>query len=495
MLEECILEDKQEKYHCRIPSDRNSYLADINSSHDNHIRGDMKTLWERFFDEETGIGTALTTLFYRRSYQETSRFLQQSQWWSNEQITAYQRDQLRALLDHAYRHVPYYTTLFDTYGIKPQDIRTPEDFQKIPFLTKELVQHHTKDLKATNYTPSQFEYTLTGGSTGFPLHFYVEKGVWYARHLAYIKTLLERADCHPLDPSVLLTGNIKPFEYRPFSHTLVLSSFSLTPENLQRYINKIQRLHPHYFMGYPSALTILATYMKKNAVSLDRVRALFCYGETLYDWQREFLEDVFHCRVHTQYGHREQCVLAGTCEKSNQYHVFPEYGFVELIDEQGNQVTTEGGRGEIVATGFHTGIFPFIRYRTGDLAVYTTHPCPCGRQGPRFQSIEGRVQDFVLSKTNRLVPFMGIHHLIARSTENVLECQLYQDHIGDIVVRIVPSENYSGIDERRIREGFSERFGEEFNLLITSVETIPRTPRGKYPFLVQKLSISFRSQL
>jgi phenylacetate-CoA ligase len=453
----------------------------------------MKTLWERLFDEETGIGIALTTLFYRRPYQDTYRFLQRSQWWTQDQIAKYQWDQLTALLDHAYRHVPYYTALFDSRGLKPQDIHTLEAFQKIPFLTKELVQQHTDELKATNYRPSQFEYTLTGGSTGFPLHFYVEKGVWYARHLAYIKTLLERADCHPHDPSVLITGSIKPFEYRLSSNTIVLSSFSLTPENLKRYLKKIKKLHPRYLMGYPSALTILATYMKTNAISLEGVQALFCYGETIYDWQREFLEDVFHCRIHGQYGHREQCVLAGTCEKSDQYHVFPEYGFVELIDEQGNQVTTEGARGEIVATGFHTGIFPFIRYKTGDIAVYTQQPCPCGRHAQRLQSIEGRVQDFVISNTNRLVPFMGIHHLIARSTENVRECQLYQDRIGEIVVHIVRSDAYSADDERRIREGFSQRFGEEFILSITPVETIPRTSRGKYPFLIQKLPVNFHS--
>jgi phenylacetate-CoA ligase len=451
----------------------------------------MRTLWERLFNEDSGIGTALTTVFYRRPYQDTYRFLQHSQWWTAQQIRSYQWQQLTALLHHAYLHVPYYTSLFDSSGVRPQDIHSLKEFQQIPFLTKELVQQHLEELKARNYKPSQFEYTLTGGSTGFPLHFYVEKGVWYARHLAYIRTLLERAGCRSLDPSVLITGSIKPMEYRPFQKTLVLSSFSLTPENLQRYIKKIRHLHPRYLMGYPSAMTILAAYMKNNAIILEGVHAIFCYGETIDEWQREFLEEVFHCRVHAQYGHREQSVLAGTCEKNNRYHIFPEYGFVELVDAEGRPVTAEGARGEIVATGFHTGIFPFIRYKTGDVAVYTAQPCSCGRQSMLLEKIEGRIQDFVLSKTNRLVPFMGIHHLVASATENVKECQLYQDHAGTLELRIVRTEKYTKEDEQQIRQSFHQRFGDEFSISCSYVESIPRTPRGKYPFLIQKLPIRF----
>ena len=125
------------------------------------------------------------------------------------------------------------------------------------------------------------------------------------------------------------------------------------------------------------------------------------------------------------------------------------------------------------------------------MAVYTSRQCPCGRQSPLLQSIEGRVQDFVISKTHRLVPFMGIHHLVASSTENVKECQLYQDHEGDIVVRIVQTERFSSEDEQRITHGFFERFGNEFTISLAFVDSIPRTSRGKYPFLIQKLPIHF----
>jgi phenylacetate-CoA ligase len=451
----------------------------------------MHKLWQYFFDEDTGRGNVLTVLFYRSVYKKTYDFITQSQWWSAEQIKKYQWEQLTALLHHAYEHVPYYRKLFKTQGITPDDITSIQDFRQLPFLTKEMIQDHSNELRALNYPASSCEDTTTGGSTGFLLKFPIEKGVWYAKHLAYTTVLLERAGCHVLDKSVQLIGREKPWEYRPFSRTLVLSSYHMTEKNLPIYAKKIKRLQPHYFIGYPSAMTILATYMKNNSIEVHGQNAIICYGETIYEWQSEFLEEFFRCRVYGQYGHREQCVFAGPCEKSDYYHIFPEYGFVELIDRDGNQVTQDGKSGEIVATGFHTGIFPFIRYKTGDIATYSTDHCACGRHSPLFQSVEGRVQDFMVSKTKRLMPIMGVLQMIAKSSSNIKEYQLYQDTEGEIVLHIVKKEGFSDDDARSIKELFQKRLGDDFSLSLKYLDSIPRTSRGKYKFLDQKLPIHY----
>ena len=51
----------------------------------------------------------------------------------------------------------------------PGDIKSFQDFEHLPFLGKETVQEHADEFKATNYPPSAFEETNTGGSTGFSL--------------------------------------------------------------------------------------------------------------------------------------------------------------------------------------------------------------------------------------------------------------------------------------------------------------------------------------
>ena len=148
----------------------------------------MHKLWQYLFDEDTGRGIALTTLFYNSTYKKTYEFAKQVEGWSAEQIQTYQWQQLTTLLHHAYDHVPYYKKLFKTQGITPDDIKSFQDFQHLPLLGKETVQEQANEFKATNYPPSAFEETNTGGSTGFSLRFSIEKGVWFAKHLAYLST-------------------------------------------------------------------------------------------------------------------------------------------------------------------------------------------------------------------------------------------------------------------------------------------------------------------
>ena len=398
------------------------------------------------------------------------------------------------MLNHAYENVPYYRKIFDKLGLVPKDIQSFKDLQKLPFLTKNIIQENVDDLKAKNYPECRFEYQTTGGSTGFPLGFYVEKGVWLANHVSFVKMLMNRAGYRFMDKTVSLTGSDIIWKYHPIGRTLVLSSFYMNDENLPMYIKKIIKLKPKYITAYPSAVTILANFINENNIEkIWSIKAIFCHGETIYDLQRELIEETFQCKVYDQYGHREQCVLAGTCEYSNYYHIFPEYGIVELIGNNGKPVIKEGEMGEIVATGFKTYIFPFIRYKTGDMGVYTVKKCECGRNYPLLKKIEGRLQEFIVSKTKQLTPLTGIYHLVAKCSQNVKESQLYQEQEGEIILNIVKRENFTNNDAEKINKGFKKRFGEEFNLTIRYADHIPRTSRGKYRFLIQKLPIEFHS--
>jgi len=452
----------------------------------------MPNIREKILSSYTVNATALKTVFYYNTFRKTYKFLKKSQWWSQEQLEEYQLHQLSKLLQHAYEHVPYYTKVFDTLGLTPNNIQSLKDLQKLPFLTKEVIREHIEDLKATNYPKSKFEYTRTGGSTGYPLQFYKEKGVWLTRLMAYSKIMMDWADCNFLDRCVFITGRDDPWKYQLFGRMLVLSSFYMNEEYLPQFIQKIRKLKPNYILAYPSAVTILANYMKKNNVEVfPSIKVIICHAETLYEWQRDLVEETFHCRVHDQHGLREQTILGGTCEHSNYYHMFPEYGILELVDKDGNPVTKEGEMGEMVGTGFHTYFSPFIRYRTGDLGVYTAEKCECGRNYPLLKKIEGRVQDFVVSKTKKLVPFTRIHHLVAESTQQVKECQFYQDTGGELVLNIIKKVNYTDKDTHAIQKGFQQILRDEFTLTIRFVDQIPRTKRGKYQFLIQKLPIDF----
>ena len=180
---------------------------------------------ERVTFRYTVNGMIMQTLFHPISFLKTYYFLKKSQWWSKKKLDEYQLKELNKLLNHAYENVPYYSKLFDELGLNPNGIKSIQDLQKLPFLTKKIINKNIEDLKASNYPKFRFEYTYTGGSTGEPLKFYTEKGDWLSNLMAYGKIMMDWTGCSYLDKSVFITGRDTPWKYQFFRRILVLSSF------------------------------------------------------------------------------------------------------------------------------------------------------------------------------------------------------------------------------------------------------------------------------
>src|SRR5512140_1654035 len=88
------------------------------------------------------------------------------QWLAPEALAAYQRSRLRAIVAHAYAHVPYYRELFDSLGLGPEDIREVGDLRKLPTLSKATVRSQRDRLTADD--AKRFHPTLcwSSGTTG-----------------------------------------------------------------------------------------------------------------------------------------------------------------------------------------------------------------------------------------------------------------------------------------------------------------------------------------
>ena len=96
--------------------------------------------------------------------------LMYQQWRPSSMLAVIAHHRLRRLLKHAYKQVPYYRRLFDEHGIRPKDISNIDDLQKIPILTKRVLQQENpSDFVAEGVDPNQCVAIRTSGSTGLPL--------------------------------------------------------------------------------------------------------------------------------------------------------------------------------------------------------------------------------------------------------------------------------------------------------------------------------------
>jgi len=429
---------------------------------------------------------------------DTYNFLQESQWWSREKLEEHQMQQLRRLLHHAYENVPYYRRVFDERGLKPRDVQDFDDLRKLPYLTKAIIRGNLLDLIALNYPKSRIQYATSGGSSGIPLEFCSERGVTGSKERAFMTALWNRVGFKIGDRCVVLRGDVvqsaskgKFWEYDPADKNLILSSYHMTDETLPDYIAKIRTFRPDCIQAYPSVITVLASLMKKrNIGAFPTVKVILCGSENLYPWQRELLEEVMKCRVFSWYGHSERAALAGECEVSTYYHVFPEYGYLELISNGGNEVTGDAEIGEIVATGFNNFVCPFIRYRTMDLTAALNVKCKCGRNYRLLKRIKGRLQEFFVDKTGSLITFTCAHKALWNVKDRINAYQYVQNEPGKVLLKIDAKSRFSTSDVGSVKRTFL-RFYPRFNIEIRFVHHIPRTKSGKFRFLIQKLPIGF----
>ncbi|PKL60981.1 MAG: CoF synthetase [Methanomicrobiales archaeon HGW-Methanomicrobiales-2] len=439
---------------------------------------------------------ALSLVPSYHTYRKMYALLRQSQWWSREELEAYQGQALSRLLDHAYENVPYYRRVFEERDLVPGDIATPADLALLPFLTKEIVQANLADLKARNYPETAFEYVRTSGSTGTPMGFYYEKGASRAREWAFMKTQWDRVGYRFTDRCVILRGHVVDaassgiyWKRALFGRWLIMSSHQMTEEALPAYIDLIQKFRPRFIHVYPSTAVILARYMREHGIEpFPTVKAVLCGSENLYPWQRSLLAETFGCRIFSWYGNSEQTVLAGECEESTRYHIFPEYSIVELIGGDGLPVEGPGAMGEVVATNLTNFVCPLIRYRTMDVAVATEKQCSCGRQYPLLEKVEGRLQEFIVTRGGHLISVTPINYE-SEAFENIRQFQMYQEERGELIMKVVRKPAYTEEDTQQLTRELQWQLGDEVNVHVRFVNEIPRTEGGKFRYLIQKLPI------
>ncbi len=417
--------------------------------------------------------------------------MEQSQWWSREQIIAFQADRLKQLISTAYQQVPYYRKVMDESHINPDEIGHVLDLQRFPFLTKQLIKANTDALKAK--TASQLQRFNTGGSTGEPLIFYIGKErVSHDVAAKWRATRWWGVDIG--DPEIVVWGS--PVELSAqdrlrelrdkLLRTELIPAFEMSDSNLDRFVDKISKARPKMLFGYPSSLSLIARHAQKRGIEMNNlgIQVAFVTSERLYDEQKRDIEVVFGCPTANGYGGRDAGFIAHQCP-SGSMHITAEDIVVEIIDSSGN-VLPFGEPGEVVVTHLATSEFPFIRYRTGDVAVLEDGSCPCGRGLPILREIQGRTTDFIIAMDGTVMHGLALIYIL-RDIPSVQQFQIVQENRESIRVKMLVSAEFNEVLSNQIIEGFKSRLGREVRVDLEQVDTIPVERSGKYRYVKSNL--------
>jgi phenylacetate-CoA ligase len=428
--------------------------------------------------------------YYGKTFLHWLAFLKESQYWEKEKYYVYQFEQLKQLLAHAYRNVAYYRKLFDDYGFNPDKVQSIEDINILPYLTKETVRDRTEEFRANNIVQKDLLKATTSGSTGIPLTIYSTRESWEISE-AFLCNLLDRIGYNAKRRIAFffwrdICFGKNDLTYRQYGKKLIISPKIMTYDSIDQYYTMIRDFEPEYITGNKSVLLAFSRRIKENGVPpLSGLKAAFAYGETIYPWQRTLMEESLGTRLFSSYGMSEGVIFGGECEHSQHYHVYPQKGILEFIDNHENTF-------EIVGTNFTNYAMPFIRYRTMDAGVKGSGRCDkCNRNFQLIERIEGRLNEFLVNKEGKLL-YTAIRRIDTDVFNNVKQFQFYQDEPGLAYLRIIRREPYSETDTRDIEEEIAKRFNipeSGIQIKLVFVEAIPSAASGKTLVTDQRLDM------
>lgn len=428
-------------------------------------------------------------------YRKTLNLLNSKFFFKKEDIEAYQFNKLKEIIGYAYKNVPYYQELFDKISFHPDQFMSMADFTRIPYLTKNLVRENHDKLVSRTVSQNDIKVAETGGTTGMPMTFYLNKNTSSLIEMAYLRHIWKRVGFKPYQKCIVLredsVSNIvigkNYWKLNYVTNWLTMSSFHLNADTFELYYQKIIAFKPKFIIAFPSNAYLLARFIKEKKLSgIPSLKGVICSSENMYDWQRKYMEEVFKVRIFSYYGHSEKAIIAAECEDSHMYEFYPQYGFVELINQSGEPCKDEDERGEIVVTGFNSLVTPFIRYKTEDIGIYTHLRSKKNPNWFTIKSIEGRKQDFIVDSDNTLKTSIHVDRPFWDIRDIIYAYQYIQDTPGKLLLTVHAKEKLTQDQIDKIKRLFYEVHF-KFELEVKQVDNIPRTRSGKFKYLIQNI--------
>jgi phenylacetate-CoA ligase len=418
-------------------------------------------------------------------------FLERTEWLSQDELHALQAEQLRALLDHAYNHSPYYRGTMDTAGVHPSDIRSIEDLGKLPLLGRDEASKAAAE-RMSVAEPLPRIRKMTSGTTGRPLSFAYDVGSEYWRQATRLRGY-GWAGYRPGDRALHFWGVLSTVHRTPLDKKIkaavdhfvrrehYLDCADHSEEALDRAVQQIRRLRPKVIVCYAQAGAALARHVLRTESRDWEDIAVISAAERLFPSDRDAMVDAFGPGVFETYGSREVMLIAAECPAHEGLHVSMENLIVEVIVREGDRVrpAEPGELGEVVVTDLHNYGAPFIRYVNGDLAVSSAPGrCGCGRALSRLQRIEGRQTETLRDGHGKPVGGMFFIVLFSVLADRVRGFQVVQHKDRSIDLKLVPGARFDDTFVADVRHKCARAIP-GIDLRTHVVTDIPAGPGGK----------------
>ena len=394
--------------------------------------------------------------------------------YQSNHINHPQIEEIKSLLLHSQTIIPLYQHYYEEANFNSNTVRTLDDFKHVPIITKSVMQKHSLDSRSSAHLA--LKKSNTGGTTGQPLAFYLDKNA-YAREWAHMHAIWAQLGYCYTDEKITIRGkNIgsKYYKYNLNQNEFLINAYASLQENIDACRDLVLNRNIKWIHGYPSSVFSFLHELESIdpvlfEILIKKIKGVFLGSEYPAPKYRNYIEN--HCGLRTisWYGHSEMAVLAPEREPgSGVYFPFQSYGYAEAIPE--------GSSHRLIATATHNFATPFIRYDTGDLID------PNFKNGSleSFRIKEGRNSENVIDKNGRHISLTGLifgrHHKAFEHSEHIQVRQLLPGQIEVFITAKITRTTWEELFD------FSNSF---FDITFSQIETPIRTPSGKVQLLLR----------
>lgn len=420
-----------------------------------------------------------------------------TQWLPLADIIRRQNEKRQFIAEYAVRESPFYRRRFQEAGVDPARCLDPENWRRIPLLTKADLQRHADELRADSFRGKPVITHHSGGSTGAPVEFFMNRDHYDRRIAAWI-----RADSwggYELGEKYWLMMNAvgSGVGRRPWKETAkerlhwmskrwrVHTVTRMGPDRMRYFIRDLNRYKPRAVFGYGTAVFTMAKYALKEGLRIDGCRGVIIGGEKTHAWQKKIIEQGFNTPVFERYGCQEFCNIAAECQMHAGMHINADGLYVEITDENGNPVPN-GQPGQVVVTSFDNLAMPFIRYKMGDVGAMAEGVCECGRGLPRLKEVFGREMDMIVTPEGNLCAGILVPQFMS-NFHNIQGFQFVQEKLDLLKIRIVPDVGFDRAITSYMQEQLRRYVGPTMRIEFEFVDSLETLRSGKYKMVVSKI--------
>lgn len=407
-----------------------------------------------------------------------------------EERERHQVEHLAALLNYARTTVPFYREIL---GGRP--VITPGEARAVlaglPLVSRVDLQRQPERFYAEG-CPERFP-DATGGSTGTPLRFVVDRATQRARESSlYWSDAL--AGWHYGDRIAMLWGSDKDVKSSSQQARANLrwwldnrrwyNAFNMGEDRMAEFHSALTRFRPHIIVAYAGSMDVFAHYLRQLGPQPNYpLTSIISSAEMLTPSARANIEQVFGKPVFDRYGNREFGAIAAECSRHQGLHL-NEHDFIIEIDSP-DPVRQAG---PLIVTYLHNRAMPFLRYQTGDLArLLPADACACGRNTRRLAAVTGRVADTIRTRDGKLIHGEFFTHLLYGASR-IRQFQFVQETLTRYRLLLVCEGEEDPRVLDRIRLSILEEVGSDCEVVVERADSIPVLPSGKRKFTLSLVS-------